>query len=153
GLSRAHALLAQQRIFEASDLEARADATLLGEANTLRRESRDHADDAREHAEAAARHGSADANAELALSDALRLAGEDELARSRLARARTLAGQPSGEGFRIEALLRAEEQGSIAASRSLAMRAVESDPTLIRARLLLARAALADGDVSAAQAE
>ncbi|AKF07627.1 tetratricopeptide repeat protein [Sandaracinus amylolyticus] len=153
GLSRAHALIAQQHTFDAIDLEARAeaDATLRGEAATLRRDAREHAEDAREHAEAAARHGAGDADAEIALSDALRLAGDPTLSRSRLDRARTLRSAPSAEGLRVEALLVADQAGAIAAARPLAERAIAEDPGLVRARLLLARAHLAAGDVSAAQ--
>jgi predicted Zn finger-like uncharacterized protein len=155
GLSRAHALIAQERLFEASDLEARAgdDPALRGEAASMRRDARAHAEQAREHAEAAVRHAPADADAEVALSDALRLSGDLALARSRLDRARTLRSTPSAEALRVEALLTADQAGDFAAAQALAERAVAEDPGLLRARLLLARAHIAAGDVSAARAQ
>ena len=158
GLSRAHALLAQNRLFAAMDLDARAatDPAASGEAAALRREATEHTGTAREHAEAAVRIGTGGADAEVALADALRLAG-DPLARSRLDRARTLEPTPSAEALRVDALLSAEGAGLLAAGLpgavALAEQAVAEDPGLLRARLLLARAHLAAGNAAAARAQ
>jgi tetratricopeptide (TPR) repeat protein len=155
GLSRAHALIAQEQIFEAQVLEARAsdDPALRGEAASLRRQAREHAERALECAETAVRHASSDAEVEVALGDALRISGDRTHARSRLDRVRTMEGAPSAEALRVEALLVADEAGSLAAARPIAERAVAEDPSLLRARLLLARAQLAAGDTASARAQ
>jgi predicted Zn finger-like uncharacterized protein len=155
GISRAHALLAQDLLFDASDVEARAgdDPALRAEAAAMRREAREHVEEAREQAHSAAQHAVSDADVEIALADAMRLAGDATLARSRLDRARTLASAPSAEALRVEALLEADDAGSIAAASTAAARAVEADPSLVRARLVLARARLASGDVAGARTE
>jgi predicted Zn finger-like uncharacterized protein len=153
GLSRAHALIAQNRLFEAADLDARAAAepTAAGEAAALRRQAASEAEDAREQAESAIRTEDG-ADAEVALADALRLAG-DTNAQSRLDRALTLQTTPSAEGLRVRAMLESTGPTGLAASVASAERAVAEDPGLIRARLLLARAQLAAGNASAARAQ
>ena len=153
GLSRAHALLAQNRLFQAEELDARAAAepAAAGEASALRREAAGDAEDAREHAESAIRQADG-ADAEVALADALRLAG-DANAQSRLDRALTLATSPSAEALRVRALLEAQRGGGLAAAVDSAERAVGEDPGSLRARLLLARAQLAAGNASAARAQ
>ncbi|MFO0687010.1 MAG: zinc-ribbon domain-containing protein [Sandaracinus sp.] len=153
GLSRAHALRAQARLFQADDLVARSagDPTAAGEASALRREAASDAEDAREHAESAIRVADG-ADAEVALADALRLSG-DANAQSRLDRALTLATSPSAEALRVRALLEAQRGGGLAAAVETAERAVAEDPSLLRARLLLARAQLAAGNVGAARAQ
>ncbi len=153
GLSRAHALIAQQRLFEAADLEARSDPAERATASALREQAAEHADQAREHAEAAIRHGTGDGDVEIALSDALRLSRDYEMAESRLARGRTLARMPSAEASRVEALIAADRGENLALAKPAAERAVAQDPGLIRARLLLARAELASGNVVGAQAQ
>jgi predicted Zn finger-like uncharacterized protein len=153
GLSRAHALLAQNRLFEASDLDARAaeNPALAGEASALRREATELTSSARENAEQAVRIGSGGADAEVVLADALRLSA-DPLARSRLDRARTLEPTPTAEALRVDALLTVEG-ASLAGAVALAEQAVAEDPGLLRARILLARAHLAAGDATAARAQ
>lgn len=153
GLSRAHALLAQNRIFSAEELDVRAalEPAAAGEAAALRRQAAGDAEDAREHAESAIRQQDG-ADAEVALADALRLAG-DANAQSRLDRALTLATSPSAEALRVRALLEAQRGGGLAAALASAERAVAEDPGSLRARLLLARAQLAAGNTSAARAQ
>lgn len=153
GLSRAHALLAQSRLFAAEELEARAatEPAAAGEAAALRRQAAGDAEDAREQAESAIRQEDG-ADAEVALADALRLAG-DANAQSRLDRALTLATTPSAEALRVRALLEAQRGGGLAAAVDTAERAVAEDPSMLRARLLLARAQLAAGNASAARAQ
>ncbi|HEY8431087.1 MAG TPA: tetratricopeptide repeat protein, partial [Sandaracinaceae bacterium] len=154
GLSRAQALWAQSLAFDASDLEARADEdpALRGEAAAIRREAQRRAESALQRAEDAVRHGSGDPDAEVALADALRLTGDVPRARSRLDRALTLRSRATAETLRVSALIRAAERGGdLAAAREEAEQAVAADPTSIRARLLLARAHLAERDVGAAR--
>ncbi len=153
GLSRAYALIAQNHLFDALDLDARAvaDPSAAGEATALRRQATSEAEDAREYAESAVRQGGGGADAEVALSDALRLSGDADHASSRLDRALTLSPEPSAEALRVRALL--ESAGGLAAAVDSAERAVAEDPGLIRARLLLARAQLAAGNTSSARAQ
>jgi predicted Zn finger-like uncharacterized protein len=154
GLSRAHALWAQILLFDASDLEAQADQdpARRGEAAATRREAQRHAETALQRAEDAVRHGAGDADAEVALADALRLTGDATRARSRLDRALTLRSTPSAEALRVAALLEAAgANGDLAAARVKAEEAVAEEPGLIRARLVLARALLAARDVGAAR--
>jgi tetratricopeptide (TPR) repeat protein len=153
GLSRAHALIAQQRLFEATDLEARNDPAERAAASALREQAAEHVEQAREHAEAAIRHGTGDGDVEIVLSDALRLSRDYEMAESRLARGRTLERTPSAEASRVEALIAADRAGNLAAAKPVAERAVAQDPGLIRARLLLARAELASGNTEEARAQ
>ncbi|HJL14136.1 MAG TPA: tetratricopeptide repeat protein, partial [Sandaracinaceae bacterium LLY-WYZ-13_1] len=155
-LSRSHAAWAQALAFDASDLEARADEdpALMGEANAIRREQQRHATTALERAEDAVRHGSGSADAEVALSDALRLTGDLSRSRSRLERALTLATEPSAEALRVQALVEAAEAGDdLATAHESAEAAVAEDPGLLRARLLLARSLLAARDVSGARGQ
>ena len=155
-LSRAHALWAQALSFDAADLEATADEdpARRGEANAIRREQERHADTALSRAEDAVRYGSGDASAEVALSDALRLTGDLERARSRLNRALTLDGEADAETLRVQALVEAAaHDGDLSHARDFAEQAVAEDPTMIRARLLYARALLAAGDVPAARSQ
>ena len=152
GLSRAHALIAQERLFDAADMDVRAvtEPAAAGEAAAMRREAAGEAEDAREQAESAIRTEDG-ADAEVALADALRLAG-DTNAQSRLDRALTLQTAPSAEALRVRALLESAT-GGLALAVPSAERAVAEDPGMLRARLLLARAQLAAGNVSAARAQ
>ncbi|MFK7991335.1 MAG: tetratricopeptide repeat protein [Sandaracinaceae bacterium] len=155
-LSRAHALWAQAVEFDAADLEARAgeDPALQGEANALRRVVRRHAETALQRAEDAVRYASGDGDAEAALADGLRLTGDTPRARSRLERALTLSSAPSAEALRVQALLdAAEHDGDLTHARENAEAAVGEDPSMIRARLLFARAALAANEVSVARSQ
>lgn len=154
GLSRAHALIAQNHLFDALDLDARAAAepAAAGEATAHRRQAVSEAEHAREYAESVVRQGDGGADAEVALSDALRLSGDPATADSRLDRALTLASGPSAEALRVRALLESEA-GGLASAVDTAERAVAEDPGLIRARLLLARAQLAAGNTSSARAQ
>lgn len=154
GLARAHAMWAQALSFDASDLEARAaeDPARRGEAAAIRREVQRHAETALARAEDAVRHGSGNADAEVALADALRLTGDVARARSRLDRALTLRSDATAETLRVGALIdTAEAGGDLAAARAKAEEAVAEDPGMIRARLLFARALLAARDVGGAR--
>ncbi len=155
-LSRAHAVWAQALRFDAEDLAARAatEPAAQGAASRVGDEARTHATDALRFAEDAVRQSPADVEAELTLADAQRLSGDAHGAREHYDRAHTLAPDLSAEGLRIGALLAAGEGGgSFGAARELAAAAVAKDPTLLRARLVLARALLASGDVSGARSQ
>jgi len=154
-LARAHALLAQALDFEAGDLSARAaaDPALAGEAVALRRDERANGEQARRYAEDAVRQDPNNVPAVIALCDALRLTGDQRGARSHLDRARTLAREPSADLLRALALLEAAEAGELGAGLASARQAVETDPALIRARLVYARSLLATGDVAEARSQ
>jgi predicted Zn finger-like uncharacterized protein len=156
GLSRTHALMAQALAFQASDLEARSgeEPAREGEAALLRRESGEHAGEARELARNAVHRTPEDPDARLALADALRLEGKTAEADTELAHARTRFDTLPAELHRVEGLLAmARSDNQVAAAREGAERAVEADPDLLRARLLLARALLAERQVSSARAQ
>ncbi|MGE3629201.1 MAG: tetratricopeptide repeat protein, partial [Sandaracinaceae bacterium] len=154
-LSRAHATWAQALHFDADDLEARAgrDPALGGEAAAVRREERRHAETALARAEDAVRYGGGSAEAEVALADALRLTGDTTRGRSRFERALTLNSARSAETLRVQALLTAAEAGSLGGARDLAEEAVGEDPSMIRARLLYARALLVARDIAGARSQ
>ena len=155
-MSRAHAAWAQSLRFDADDLAARAeeDPTLGGRASALRADADRRAQTAHQRAADAVRYGTGDVEAEVALVDGLRLTGDLGLARRRLDRALTLEPEPSAETLRVAALLAAAEQeDDLSAAVDHAELAVAEDPAMIRARLLLARALLANNDVSGARAQ
>ena len=155
-LAQANAVWGQSLRFAAEDLEARGgdDAAQAVQAQTLRRGLAEHAEEARRHAEDAVRRDDADGAARLALADALRLSGDATGAQQHLEEARTALGDPSAEYLRVSALLAVElAGGDMTAARPGAEQAVQKDPSMIRTRLLYARALLAAGDVSAARAQ
>jgi predicted Zn finger-like uncharacterized protein len=166
GLARAHALLAQVLVFRSQDLAARAptDPGAQAEAAAARREAEVHTADARRFAEEAVRvlttrgdsyDAPVQADAELALADGLRLAGNVPDAERALVKSR--AGLPShlaAEGHRVAGLVvAARAGGNLGAAQQSAERAVEADPDLLRARLLLARVLLAQRQVAGARAQ
>ncbi|MDW8361080.1 MAG: tetratricopeptide repeat protein [Myxococcales bacterium] len=158
GLSRAHAAFAQALAFRASDLEiaAAAQPALAGEAAALRREAREHAVQARSAAEAAARAAPNDASALVALADAQRLNGDLDGARSSLQRARSLDLEPHTAALvaYVEGLLAGSAPtASPGAGRDELAVSVTRDPSLVRARLALARALLARGEVADARTQ
>jgi predicted Zn finger-like uncharacterized protein len=156
GLSRAHGALAQELAFKTADLSARSsvDPALIGEAAALRREREDNASEARRYGEDAVRLDPNDVSAVLALADALRLTGDARGARSHLDRARTLETDASPEQLYVVSLFELPDpEGSPAAAVESARRAATAAPGMIRARLLLARALLATGDIAGARAE
>jgi predicted Zn finger-like uncharacterized protein len=156
GLAQAHALLAQDLIFQAGDLSARAadDPAQRAEAAAVEREAREHAEEAHRHAERAVRAAPQDARAPLAQADALRLLGRVRDARAVLPDPGAVANGGPAEWHRVAALLAvAAADGDVTAAREEAERAVEMDPDMLRARLLLARALLADRLVAAARAQ
>ncbi len=156
GLSRAHAALAQELAFKTADLVARAgaDPTLSGEAAALRRESEENASEARRYGEDAVRIDPNHVVSVLALADALRLTGDGRGARSHLDRARTLEPEASPQQLYVVALFELDSpEGNPGPALEAARRAATAAPGLLRARLLLARALLATGDVAGARAE
>jgi len=155
-LATVNAAWAQTLQFRASDLEASAanDPTLRGEANRLRTEQREKADEARRYAEDALRQDPTSTLAEIALSDALRLSGDRSGARNHLARARASQPDPSAELLLVSGLLQADDaSGDLTVARSDLEAAVRKAPRWIRARLTLARALLRAPDPSAARAQ
>ncbi len=156
-LSRAHAAWSQALLFDASDLDEAAklgNTDLVGKAELVRREANRHSEIARRYAADGTRHDPQSAAAELALSDALRLLGESADAKSHLDRASSMSEVNAAEAHYVRALLLAQEPGhSLADAIPEARSAASADKTWIRARLLLARAHLAAGDLTSAKTE
>ncbi len=120
---------------------------------TLQNKARELAEQGKRHAENAARKNPGNEEAEIALSDALRLTNNLVSARAGLDRARGDTSSDA-ETLRVAALLAiAEAGGDLRAGSKLASQAVAQDPELIRTRLLLARCLIADGDLQGARAE
>jgi predicted Zn finger-like uncharacterized protein len=154
GLSRAHAAWAQALAFEATDddLQAAEDPAMAGEARRVRSEMARHVDSARRFAEDAVRADPSHLDAEVALADALRLAGDLSAAADHLERARGGRVTAPGELHRAAALLAAARAGGdLAAAVDEARLAVDADGASVRNRVLLARALLAAGDARGAR--
>lgn len=159
-LSRAHALWAQALQFDAADLAARAehDPSLAGKASALRDEAKQHVSDAKRYGEqatsSAAPGTEALGDAELAYADALRLSGDLRGAGEQIADARKHFDREPAEMHRVAALLAvARAHGDVGRARDEARKAVDTDGGLVRTRLLLARALLAQHDVAAARSQ
>ncbi|MDH5674731.1 MAG: zinc-ribbon domain-containing protein [Myxococcales bacterium] len=131
---------------------ARARAAAQAQAEVSR--SLELAAQAKRYGERAARLNPGNEEAEVALADALRLTGNLVAARAELDRARANQAMPPAETLRVAALLAIDEaQGRLQAGRALAQQAVAQDPSMIRARLLLGRCLLAEGDAEGARAQ
>jgi predicted Zn finger-like uncharacterized protein len=155
-ISRVYGVWAQELVTRGESLSKEAGANQDVERRSqllaLGKQARELGEQAKRYAENAARKNPGNEEAEVALSDALRLTGNLVSARSELDRARTTESSPSGETLRVAALLAiAEARGDLRAGLPLASQAVAQDPELIRARLLLARCLVADGDVQGAR--
>jgi predicted Zn finger-like uncharacterized protein len=154
-LARAHSAWAQALAFQASDLLARAgdDASLRGEAAVLQHDEERIATSARRYAEDALRLEPGSTEAEILLANALRQTGDAPGARGHLDRASEMQRERSAEYHLVAALLATTTDAGVAAAREEAAAAVEADPSLLRARLLLARADLASGRAAEARTQ
>ncbi|MBN1652395.1 MAG: zinc-ribbon domain-containing protein [Deltaproteobacteria bacterium] len=111
-----------------------------------------NSDRAKLHAEEALRIDRSDPEAQIALSDALRLTGDLEAARRTLHQVRFILAGPSVEFLRVFALeLIDEADGDFSSGLELAKQAVARDAKVVRTRLLLAYCALASNDVNLAR--
>jgi len=143
-LSRAYAVWA-----EALENVARSDALRAVDARVERKR---HVANARRQADLALLIKPGDVEAEVAMADALRLDGEINAARGALTRAGEPSNGASAETLRVAALLAAaESDGDLTRAVELATRAVQKDPDLIRAELLLAGLLLASGEIPSAR--
>ncbi len=153
-ISRVYAVWAQELRFKLQTLGARSarDVEQRSEWMALDREARQLSEQAKRYAESAARKNPGNEEAEVALSDALRLSGNLVAARSELDRANASGATPNAETLRVAALLTIDEaEGDLRVGLKLASQAVAQEPDLIRARLLLARCLVAEGDIAAAR--
>ncbi|HEX7479888.1 MAG TPA: tetratricopeptide repeat protein [Polyangiales bacterium] len=155
-VSRVYAVWTQELLFKIKALQADArgakDAERHSEAVALDKEQRQLSEQAKRYGENAARKNPGNEEAEVALADALRLTGNLVAARSELDRARATETVASAETLRVAALLAVDEAGGdLRAGVKLASQAVAQEPDSIRARLLLARMLVADGDVAGAR--
>jgi tetratricopeptide (TPR) repeat protein len=109
------------------------------------------ANEAKVYGQRAAQRNPGNEEAGVALSDALRLAGNLVASRAEIDRVRVTQRVPDAERLRVEALLAIDEaQGRISSGRKLAALAVAHDPRSIAARLLLARCLAHEGDFAGA---
>jgi predicted Zn finger-like uncharacterized protein len=155
-LSRVYAVWAQEILFSIPAAQRKNDtnkssAAAAQSAATSTR-AQQLSEQAKLYAETAARKNPGDSEAEVALSDALRLTGNLVAARSELDRARASERNASAETLRVAALLAIDEAGGDArAGLTLAAQAVAKDPELMRTQLLLARCLIADHDLQGAR--
>ncbi len=150
-ISRVYAVWSQWLRFrlDAAVAEGGRPGAKLG---ALRAQVRDLVAQAKLYGERAAQRNPGNEEASVALADAQRLNGNLVGARAELDRARATEGVPAAETLRVAALLaRDEAQGDWRAARPLAEQAVAQDPSMIRARALLLRCLLADGDIVGAR--
>jgi predicted Zn finger-like uncharacterized protein len=154
-ISRVYAVWAQELRLKMDALSAGStarDVEHRSEVVALEKEARQLAEQAKRYAETAARKNPGNEEAEVALSDALRLSGNLVAARSELDRANATSTTPNAETLRVATLLTIDEaKGDLRAGLKLASQAVAQEPDLIRTRLLLARCLVADGDIPAAR--
>jgi tetratricopeptide (TPR) repeat protein len=154
--ARAHGLIAQAVDFEVKDLQARTGPE--GVPTSLRTKRSRHVDKALERAKRAVDLAPESFKAHLALADALRLADRPDESERELEQAAALLNEADARRRAelsyvrgLSAMTRAG--GDAAQAQTHAQAAVDEDPDLLRARLLLARAKLASGDVSQARAQ
>ena len=150
-LSRVYAIWAQELRFAAQS--DRPDADKGKNAPALKDDQfQNHAEKAKYYAETAARRNPGNSEAEVALSDALRLTGNLVAARSELDRALSTEHNPSAEMLRVAALPAIDEaSGDARVGLQLASQAAAKEPDLIRTQLLLARCLARDGDIKGAR--
>jgi predicted Zn finger-like uncharacterized protein len=152
-LSRVYAVWAAWLQFEMRDLRISGQGTPAQLDATLAK-TRALIENAKRFGERAAQRNPGNEEASVALSDALRLSGNLVAARAELDRARATQGVAPAETLRVAALLAIDEADSeIRAGRAYAEKAVAADPTLLRARFLLARCLFDDGDAAGAEAQ
>ena len=150
-ISRVYAVWSQWLNFRIRALTD-AGSNAHNQIDALRDEARRLADQAKLYGERAAQRNPGNEEASVALSDALRLTSNLVAARAELDRARATEGVAPAETLRVAALLAIDEaNGEFRAGRALAEQAVARDPSMVRARTLLARCLVADGDLEGAR--
>lgn len=153
-LSRAYGQYSQSQRTRA-EIQASLRAPLgLAPQETRDPEAERLAQEAKLYGQRAAQRNPGNEEAGVALSDALRLAGNLVAARAEIDRVRATQRVPDAERLRVEALLAIDEaHGRVAAGRRLAAMSVAHDPRSIGARLLLARCLAHDGDFEGSAAQ
>jgi len=150
-LSRVHAVWSQLLRSRAEGMRARGEGSEV-ELMRLAAESERLAVLAKAHGERAAQRNPGNVEAEVALSDALRLIGNPVAARAELDHARNAEPVASAETLRVAAWLAIDEaHGDMKAGKALAQQAVEQDPKLLRARFLLIDCLIAEQDLDGAR--
>jgi predicted Zn finger-like uncharacterized protein len=150
-LSRVYAVWSQMLRSRAEGMRARGEGAEV-ELLRLQTESERLAELAKAHGERAAQRNPGNVEAEVALSDALRLTGNPVAARAELDRARHAEPVASADALRVAAWLAIDEaHGDMKAGKDLAQRAVEQEPKLLRARFLLVDCLIAERDLDGAR--
>jgi tetratricopeptide (TPR) repeat protein len=150
-LSRVYAVWSQMLRSRAEGMRARGEGSEV-ELMRLGAESERLAELAKVHGERAAQRNPGNVEAEVALSDALRLTGNSVAARAELDRARHAEPVPSADALRVAAWLAIDEaHGDMKAGKALAQQAVEQEPKLLRVRFLLVDCLIAERDFDGAR--
>lgn len=171
-IARAEVYWAQMLAFQASDIDARvaaqaasseaaaeggeteasveADPALAGEAARIRAELRRHAERGQENAEIALGLNDGHGAAEVAFASAARLLGDVEAAQTHIDRAQERLPERTPD-FHLTRSLLASTTGTMSDAVDGASAAVDADGSLVLARLTLARAHLANGNVEGAR--
>jgi predicted Zn finger-like uncharacterized protein len=155
-LSRVYAVWTQELRFkqQADDREPEKAKDVARRATQVANASQAQqlAEKAKGFAETAARKNPGNGEAEVALSDALRLTNNLVGARSELDHALATDKDPNAETLRVAALLAIDEAGGDArAGLALASQACAKEPELLRTQILLARCLVGDGDLVGAR--
>jgi predicted Zn finger-like uncharacterized protein len=155
-LSRVYAVWTQELRFkqQLDEREPDKNKDVARRASQVANESQAQqlAEKAKLFAETAARKNPGNGEAEVALSDALRLTKNLVGARSELDHALATDKDPNAETLRVAALLAIDEAGGDArAGLALASQAVAKEPELLRTQILLARCLVGDGDLVGAR--
>jgi tetratricopeptide (TPR) repeat protein len=155
-LSRVYAVWTQELRFkqQADDREPEKTKDVARRATQVANASQAQqlAEKAKGFAETAARKNPGNGEAEVALSDALRLTNNLVGARSELDHALATDKDPNAETLRVAALLAIDEAGGDArAGLALASQACAKEPELLRTQILLARCLVGDGDLVGAR--
>lgn len=176
-IARAEVYWAQMLAFQASDIDARiaaaqtpasetdeedddenegaveaapSDPALVGEASRIRAELRRHAERGQENAEIALGLNDGHGAAEVAFASAARLLGDLEAAQTHIDRAQERLPERTPD-FHLTRALLASTTGTMGDAADGASAAVEADGSLVLARLTLARAHLANGNLEGAR--
>jgi predicted Zn finger-like uncharacterized protein len=157
GISRINAVWAQAlrfKLFEQLFFKRSPNESETSNADYFESQVMLYSDRAKLHAEEAMQIDPSDPEAQTALSDALRLTGNLTTARLILDKVRSILRDPTGEFFRVSALLVIDEsQGDYARGLELAKQAVEKNPGCLRTRFLLAYCSLAANETKDARVQ
>ncbi len=155
GLSRINAVWAQTlryKLFEQSFFKSDLKKSERSNPDYVESQIMLFSDRAKLHAEQAMQIDPSDSDAQIALSDALRLSGDLTNARIAIDKVSSTLRDPTAEFLRVSALLTIDEsQADYSRGLELAKQAVEKDPDCLHSRFLLAYCRLAANETKDAR--